>query len=315
MPIRRDAVTGAFGFTGRAIASQLLDEGREVVTLTRRLQGSDPLAERLVAHRLDFRDPEGLVAALAGVDTFYNTYWLRFPRGGQTYEGAVDESAVLLDVARRAGVRRFVHVSVVNADLAGPTAYVRAKARLEAMVRSSGIPFAIVRPTLTFGPNDILVNNLAWALRRLPLFGIPRDGRYRLQPVHVDDVARLCLEAADGPGNVTHDAAGPEVLEYREMVGLVRQAIGSRAIVVSLPHRAILGASRLLGMVVGDVVITRDEILELTTGFLASKEPPRGRIRFSEWVPANAAVLGRSWSSELARNYPPTVLQDGVRGV
>jgi NADH dehydrogenase len=268
-----------------------------------------------VAHRLDFRDRDGLVAALTGVDTFFNTYWLRFPRGSQTYQGAVDESAILLDAAGRAGVRRFVHLSVVNADPAGPTAYVRAKARLEAMVRSSGIPFAIIRPTLTFGPNDILANNLAWALRRLPLFGIPRDGHYRLQPVHVDDVARLCLEAADGPDDVTHDAAGPEVLEYREMVGIVRTAIGSRAIVVPLPHRMILGASRLLGVVVGDVVITRDEIVELSTGFLASKEPPRGTIRFSEWVPANAAALGRSWSSELARNYAPIVLQEGVPGV
>ena len=300
----RDAVTGAFGFTGRALASQLLAAGHEVVTLTRRSGQGDPLAAQIEVRPIDHDQPAELVAALAGVDVLYNTYWLRFPRGGaQTFEGAVARAAVLLAAAHEAGVRRVVHVSVVNATPDAETPYVRAKAALEVVVRSTGLEWVIVRPTLTFGPNDILINNLAWALRRLPVYGLPGLGRYTVQPVHVDDVARICVEAGAGePGRVI-DAAGPETLAYRDLVAIVRSAVGSRSIVVPMPSIAVLAAARVLGLLVRDVVLTADEIRELTSSLLTSHEPPRGTIRFSEWVPANAAALGRRWSSELARNY------------
>ena len=299
----RDAVTGAFGFTGRVLATQLLDAGHSVVTLTRRSGGGDPLAARIEVRPIEHDRPADLVSALAGVDTLYNTYWLRFPRGGATFEAAVARSAVLLAAARKAGVRRVVHVSVVNAAPDAETPYVRAKAALEAVVRSSGLEWIIVRPTLTYGPSDILINNLAWALRRLPVYGMPGRGRYTVQPVHVDDVARICIEAGAGePGSVV-DAAGPEALQYRDLVEIVRRAVGSRSIVVPMPHLAVLAAARVLGLLVRDVVLTADEIRELTSSLLTSHEPPRGTIRLSDWVPANADSLGRRWSSELARNY------------
>ena len=301
---RRDAVTGAFGFTGRAIAEALLGEGREVVTLSRRSGRGDRLAERLAAIQpLDFSKPAGLVEALSGVDTLFNTYWMRFPRGGRTFDDIVTETQVLLDAAARAGVRRLVHVSVIQADEAGETPYVRAKGRTEALVRSSGLSFTIVRPTLTYGSDDILINNLAWALRRLPVYGIPGRGHYRIQPVHVDDVARICIEAAaEAPGGIV-DAAGPETFEYRELVARIRSAIGSRSLVLPMPTFVVLAAARVLGSLVGDVVLTRDELRELMSSLLTSAEPPRGRIRLSDWLPDHAAGLGRRWSSELARNY------------
>jgi uncharacterized protein YbjT (DUF2867 family) len=299
----RDAVTGAFGFTGRAIAAQLLAAGRDVVTLTRRSGSGDPLAASLTVHPFDADRPGDLAAALEGVETLYNTSWLRFPRAGSTFEGAVARSAVLLAAARSAGVRRVVHVSVVNASSDAATPYVRAKAALEAVVRSSGLDWTIVRPTLTYGPGDILINNLAWALRRLPVYGMPGLGRYTVQPVHVEDVARICISGAEGPPARTLDAAGPETLTYRELVDLVARAVGSRAIVVPMPAPLVLAAARILGVVVHDVVLTSDEIRELTSSLLTSSQPPLGTIRISDWVPANAAALGRRWSSELARNY------------
>src|SRR3990172_1102163 len=210
MSPRRDAVTGAFGFTGRAIAEQLLEAGREVVTLTRRTGRGDPLAARIEAVPLEFGRPDLLADALRGVDTLFNTYWIRFPRGSESCETAIAESTVLIGAAREAGVRRLVHISVVGAEPLGPTPYVRAKGVLEGIVRSSGLDWSIVRPTLTYGPNDILVNNLAWALRRLPVYGLPGAGRYPIQPVHVDDVARICIEDADAPAGRVLDAAGPE---------------------------------------------------------------------------------------------------------
>ena len=299
----RVAVTGAFGFTGRAITERLLDAGHDVVTLTRRSGAGDPLTPRITVRPFDTASPAGLVAALAGVDTLFNTYWLRFPRGAATFEGAVARSATLLAAAREAGVRRVVHVSVVNASADADTPYVRAKAALESVVRSSGLEWVIVRPTLTYGPGDILINNLAWALRRLPVYGLPGLGRYTVQPVHLDDVARICVDAGTGePGRVL-DAAGPETLTYRELVDLVRDAVGSRSLVLPMPGPVVLLAAKVLGLVVRDIVLTRDEIRELTSSLLTSSQPPLGTIRVSDWVEENADALGRRWSSELARNY------------
>jgi nucleoside-diphosphate-sugar epimerase len=300
---RSFAVTGAFGFTGRAIAAALVERGDRVLTLTNHPRPADPLASRLSVAPLAFDDAADLARSLSGVEVLINTYWLRFPRESATFERALVQTGTLLGAARSAGVRRIVHVSVVGADPTAATPYVRAKGVNEAAVRWAGMEWAIVRPTLTFGPADILVNNMAWALRRLPLYGIPGLGRYPIQPVHVEDVARICLELADGPGGQVVDAAGPDTFEYRQMVAAVRSAVGSRALVAPMPGFAVLAAARLLGLVVRDVVLTRDELLELTTGFLTSKEPPRGRIRFADWVTANGASLGRRWSSELARNY------------
>jgi len=303
MADRLDAVTGAFGFTGRSLAEGLLARGRKVVTLSRRSGAGDALAARIGVHALDFGRPDALATALDGVDTLFNTYWMRFPRAGRTFDDAVAESVVLFGAARRAGVRRIVHVSVVNADEHGETAYVRGKGRLERLLASTELPFSIVRPTLTYGAGDILINNLAWALRRLPVYGMPGRGRYRIQPVHVADVARICIDAGEDEPGGTVDAAGPDTFEYRELVALVRRAIGSRSLVLPMPTLAVLAAGRALGLLVRDVVLTRDELRELTSGFLASSAPPLGRIRLSEWLPDHAAALGRRWSSELARNY------------
>jgi len=303
MASQRLAVTGSFGFTGRAITERLLAAGREVVTLTRRSGAGDPLAERIAVRPIDTTNPAQLAASLAGVDTLFNTYWLRFPRDGETFEGLVAQSAVLLAAAREAGVRRVVHVSVVNATPDAETPYVRAKAALESVVRSSAMEWAIVRPTLLYGPGDILINNLAWALRRLPVYGIPGLGRYTVQPVHVNDLARLCIDAAEGAPNRVIDAAGPEILAYRDLVGLIRGAVRSRAIVVPLPALVVFAAARLIGLFVRDVVLTRDEIRELTSSLLTSREPARGEIRISEWLRENADSIGRRWSGELSRNY------------
>jgi NADH dehydrogenase len=244
-----------------------------------------------------------LVAALRGVDTLYNTYWVRFPRGPISFERAVSETAVLLAAAREAGIRRLVHISVVNADSFTATAYFRAKATVERMVAASGISHAIVRPTLTVGPGDILVNNLAWALRRLPVLGIPGDGRYLVQPVHVEDVARVAIEAGAATITLRLDAAGPETFAHRDLVGVIHKAVRSHARIVGLPPVIVAASAHLLGRVVHDVVLTRDEIQELMGGVLVSKDAPTGRISVADWVLSNGDRLGRHYSSELARNY------------
>ena len=277
--------------------------GRSVIDLTRRPALPHPLGEAARSARLDFDQPDLLAKTLERVDTLYNTFWIRFERGAITYPWAVERSGVLFAAAARAGVRRIVHLSVINASHDAPTAYFRAKATVEDALIGSGMSYAIVRPTVTFGPGDILLNNLAWTLRRLPVFGIPGHGRYPIQPVHIDDIADLAVRAGSLAEPMTVDAAGPDTFTFREFVALVREAIGSRALVVPMPVGAALAAARLMGLIVRDEVLRRDEVTELETGLMRSAAAPTGSIRLAGWLAANADGLGRRWSSELDRHF------------
>lgn len=298
-----DAVTGATSYTGRFIAERLVASGRRVIDLTRDPRAPHPLGELAVSAALDFDHPDLLTRTLEGVDTLYNTFWIRFERGPITYGWAVERSQVLIDAAERAGVRRIVHLSVINAARDAPTAYFRAKAAVEESLTRSGVPSAIVRPTVTFGPGDILVNNLAWTLRRLPIFGIPGDGMYPIQPVHIDDIADLAVQVGSMTDRRVVDAAGPDTFTFNEFVTLVRDAVGSRAMVVHLPVWAALAGASLIGLVVRDAVLKRDEVTELRSKLMVSAEPPTGAVRLADWLARHSDTLGRRWASELDRHF------------
>lgn len=300
-----DLVTGAFGFTGSRIAERLLGQGRRVMTLTRRSSVDHPLASRVDRLPYDF-DEATLGRVLVDVDTVYVTYWMRFPRGGTTWDQLVDNVARLARASATAGVRRLVYISVTNARRDSSTAYFRAKAAAEDAVRDAGAAMstAIVRPTLLYGRGDILINNMAWTLRLLPVFGVPGDGNYRVQPVHVDDVADLAVRLGALDDLVETDAAGPETLTFNELLRVVRSAVRSRALLVHLPPALVLASTRVIGLGVRDVVLTRDEMRELMESLLVSKETAGTcPTRLTAWITENAEALGRRYSSELARNF------------
>lgn len=298
---RRSAVTGATSYTGRFIAQRLRERGEWVINLTRRPRGTTPPGVTDVAFPAS--SVAELARALDGIDTVYNTHWIRFERGSVTYGGAIETATMLLDAAAAAGIGRFVHVSVIHPSSNAPTAYFRAKARMEEIVRSRARSYAIVRPTVTFGPGDILVNNLAWTLRRLPIFGIPGDGRYPIQPVHVEDIARIAANAGASTDDLLVDAAGPERFSFDEFVRVVRSGVGSRALLVHLPVPLALAGASLIGAAVRDVVLRRDEVTELQAGLMVSDAPGLGTIRFSHWVREHGRELGQRWSNELDRHY------------
>lgn len=298
-----DAVTGATSYTGRFIAERLVARGRSVIDLTREPRIPHPLGELGSSAALDFDHPDRLGRTLEGVDTLYNTFWIRFERGSITYRWAVERSRILIAAARQSGVRRIVHLSVINAAPGAPTPYFRAKAAVEEAVIGSGVRHAIVRPTVTFGPGDILVNNLAWTLRRLPVFGVPGDGLFPIQPVHVDDIAAIAVRVGSAAEDTVVDAAGPDTFAFNEFVKLVHAAVGSRSLIVHLPVSAALVAARLLGLFVRDVVLTRDEVTELRSRLMASDEAPTGRIHLADWLADNTHTLGRHWASELDRHF------------
>ena len=296
-----DVVTGAFSYTGRHIAEALLARGRTVRTLTRRSDPSHPLANRVEVAPLAF--DERLVESLSGADTLYNTYWVRFERGATTFDRAVANTAVLFDAAKRAGVRRIVQISVANPDAGSPFPYFRAKAQTEEALRASGMQHAIVRPTLVFGPEDILVSNIAWGLRHAPIFLIAGGGRSEVQPVSVWDTASICVDAGARDDDVTLDAAGPERWSYVDFVRLIDRAVGGRARIWHSSTRVALGTARMAGLVLRDVVVTRDELEALGAGLLVSHESPLGTDRFDDWLAEHGDDLGRRYTSELARNF------------
>ncbi|MCB9837799.1 MAG: NAD(P)H-binding protein [Phycisphaeraceae bacterium] len=297
----RHAVTGAFGYSGRYIAQRLLDDDRDVITLTNSPARDHDFGDRIPAHPLCFDDPEALACSLEGVGVLYNTYWVRFNHKSFNHADAVRNTMILFDAAKRAGVRRVVHVSITNPSEDSPLEYFSGKARLERALRESGLSHAILRPTVLFGKEDILINNIAWALRRLPVFGVFGDGAYRLQPIHVDDLAALAVEHGAGQESVTINAIGPETFTYRELVKAVGVAIGRRRPIFGVPPGLGYLVGSVLGRLVGDVLITREEIRGLMADLLCVETPPTGPTRLTEWMSTCSGTLGRQYTSELAR--------------
>jgi NADH dehydrogenase len=299
------AVTGAFGYTGRYIAQRLLAENKSVITLTGRPDRPNPFGERVKAHAFNFDKPSALTASLEGVEVLYNTYWVRFDYGQTTFAQAVRHTKTLFDAAKTAGVRRVVHVSITNPSLDSTLPYFRGKAELEQYLRASGLSYAILRPTVVFGREDILLNNIAYILRRFPVFVMPGSGEYRLQPIYVEDLAALAVREGGSDENRIIDAVGPETFTFAALVRMVRERVGSRARIVSLPPGVALFLSRLVGLLVKDVVLTRDEVEGLMQNLLVTSSPPAGQTRFSEWARDNAHMLGAKYASELERHYRP----------
>jgi nucleoside-diphosphate-sugar epimerase len=299
-----DLVTGAFSYSGSHIADALLDAGRAVRTLTFHPDRPHRLHGRVEVSPYRFDDQVALTHSLEGVDTLYNTYWVRFDHGTTTFANAIANSRALFCAARRAGVRRIVHVSIANPSLESKLAYYRGKALVELALAEAGVPYSIVRPTLVFGgERDVLVNNIAWILRRLPIFAIAGSGDYEVQPVHVEDLARICVQSAGVDGDEVIDAAGPQVMTFEELVGAVRRSVGARSPTVHLPPVVMAAVSRLLGLVVDDVVLTPEEINGLTAGLLVSHRPPLGRIEFSAWLEESHDSIGSAYANELQRHF------------
>jgi NADH dehydrogenase len=299
-----DLVTGAFSYSGSHIAQRLLESGRQVRTLTFHPDRDHPLQEHVEALSYRFDDPAALVRSLEGVSTLYNTYWVRFDRGQTSFANAIESSRMLFFAARTAGVQRIVHVSITNPSIESALPYFRGKALVEYALAQSGMAYAIIRPTWLFGgKRDVLVNNIAWILRRLPAFATPGSGAYPVQPVHVDDLARICIDAAGSSHDLVLDAAGPELMRFSQLVALVRDAVGAHAPVIPLPPALMTVAARALGLFVGDVVLTPEEITGLMAGLLISHHPPRGQIAFSKWLDEHKTSLGSSYANELQRHF------------
>lgn len=297
-----DVVTGAFSYSGAAIAKALLANGRTVRTVTGHPERSGD-DSGIQARPLDFNDQLGLVDSLRGATTLYNTYWVRFAHHQIAHDVAVANSRTLFLAAKRAGVQRIVHISITNPSIESPFPYFRGKALVERALNESEVSYAVLRPAILFGGDGVLINNIAWLLRHLPVFGVGGDGNYRVRGIHVDDLAQLCLEVSDRTDDSVTDAVGPERPTFNELVTSIRDAVGARSRIVHVPGAVVPALSSVLGVALHDVLLTKDEYQAMAQGLADTDSPSTGSTHLSTWISERGDDLGIHYANELSRHF------------
>lgn len=299
-----DVVTGGLSYIGKYITQRLVSNGKQVRILTGHLTRPNPFGNQVMILPFNFDNEPELIKNLQGAETLYNTYWVRFDHGAISFNKAVENTKRLIRAAEAAGVRKLVHLSVSNPSEDSPYPYFRGKAVLEKFIAQSKLPYAILRPTLVYGgEEEILVSNITWLLRRFPIFAVPSPGSYRVQPIFVDDLAEMAVDAARNVHNKIIDAAGPEALTFAEMVRLVARKIGSRSLIFKLNPDLSLFLLKIVGVMVNDVVLTRDDLGALMDHLLISKNAPAGKTRLSDWLGRNGDKLGHRYANEMNRHF------------
>ncbi len=298
-----NVVTGGFGYTGKYITRRLLAMGKRVKTLTGHPDRPNLSGDQVSVAPYNFDNPAALVESLRGATTLYNTYWVRFNYGDVTFDRAVENLRTLFNAAKAADVRRVVHTSIANPSEDSPLPYYRGKALAEQALIETGLSYAMIRPAVIFGDEDILINNIAWMLRRFPIFAVPGRGDYKIQPIFVEDVAEIVVSAGGHDENVVIDAVGPEVYSFDALLRLMARTLRRRVGFVHMSAGAALFLTRLIGLLVRDVVLTHEEIEGLMANLLASGSPPTGRTRLSDWLAEHADTVGARYASELKRHY------------
>lgn len=297
-----DVVTGAFGYSGAAIATQLQAAGRRVRTVTGH-PGRAPAGTAIDVRPLNFHRPAELARSMQGAHTLYNTYWVRFAYGSVDHDMAVVNSRILFDAAVAAGIQRIVHISITNPSLDSPYSYFRGKAHVEQILAGTGVSYAIVRPGILFGRGGVLINNMAWLLRHLPVFAVGGRGAYQIRGIHIDDLARLCVRLGAGTDTVTMDAVGPQSLTFSQLVSALRTAVASHSIVMPLPGPVVVGLSQVLGLVLRDALLTRAEYQAMVDGLVDSNAPATGTIGMADWIADHGPEHGHRYANELDRHF------------
>ena len=252
--------------------------------------------------------PDALTSALEGADILACAYWTRHNRPPVGHRGpwlshaeATERTGMLVESALAAGVSRLVWTSIANPGLDPDLSYYAGKAQVERFVKESGIPYAVLRPACFFGPGGLLIENIAWAVRHLPVFPIPSGDPYHVRPIHVDDYAQLVADACRGTDTFTQDATGPDRIEFQELIRYIARTINARTQIVRLPigvcHFLYGAASHLMR----ETILTLDELKGLSRNRLDSQEPPSGSISLTAWIKENAETIGSRFLREPRR--------------
>lgn len=222
-------LTGGTGFVGGHLRRELLKRGHEIRLLVHKR--GDGFGEGVEQVEGDVTRPETFAARVNGCDATINLVGIirEFPDRGATFERLhVEATGNVIAAARGAGVKRHLQMSALGTRPNAVSAYHRTKFRAEELVRGSALDWTIFRPSIVFGPKDAFVNMLAGYIRSYPAVPVIGDGKYRLQPVSADDVARCFAMALEMPQTIgqTFELCGPDRLPYNEMLDTIGRALG-----------------------------------------------------------------------------------------
>lgn len=295
------AVTGAFGYSGKYIAQELLNQNKQVITLTNSYKRHNPFGDKVKAFPFNFDNKQKIIENLKEVKVLYNTYWVRFNHKNFTHADAVKNTKLMFEAAKEAGVEKIVHVSITNPRLDSQLEYFSGKAELEEALKKTGISYSILRPTVIFGKEDILINNIAWVLRKFPFIAVFGNGEYKIQPIYVMDLAKLAIRESENTENVIIDAIGPETFTYNELIDTIGEIIGVKRNKKHVSDNMGYFLGRIISSFVGDVLITREEIDGLKSNLLYTQSPPAANKKLTDWIKEHKDVLGKKYSNELSR--------------
>jgi nucleoside-diphosphate-sugar epimerase len=294
-------VTGAFGYSGKYIAEELLSRDKQVITLTNSVNRPNPFGYDVRAFPFNFDKKEELIESLQKVKVLYNTYWVRFNHKTFKHSTAIDNTLTLFEAAKKAGVERIVHVSITNATKETHLEYFQGKGILEQALINSGLSYSILRPTVIFGHEDILINNIAWMIRHMPVMGVFGDGKYRLQPIYVKDLAKLAVEQGENTEDKIVDAIGPETFEYKQLIETIAEILGIKRRIISVSDNFGYFVGKIVGIFKNDYLITKEEIKGLKSDLLFTNSQPAGNVKLTDWIKENKDILGKKYSNELKR--------------
>ena len=244
-------VFGASGFLGRHVVRELTTRGWRVRAAVRRPYLAEHLQVfgvpgQVQLFQANLRYPASVEDALRGADAAVNLVGLLAETGKQTFDGVQRDGAA--NVARAcaaANIARLVHVSAIGADERAKSDYARTKGQAERAVREAVPEAVILRPSVVFGPQDDFFNRFGAMSRLSPALPLIGGGKTRFQPVYVDDVADAVCAALENPAHAgrTFELGGPEVMSFRELMGLLLRIVDRRRALVPLPF----GVAGLMG--------------------------------------------------------------------
>ena len=258
-------VTGASGFVGRNLVRQLQKDGiavRALVRNTAKAAWLRDLGAELVDG--DISNPSSFEAAMEGCEKAIHLVGIIQEAPGVTFKGVhVDGTRNLLETAKKAGVRHFIYQSALGTRPNAKSQYYRTKWDAEELVRASGLPFTILRPSLIYGPGDLFTLRLAESIKISPVLPVIGTGQSKVQPIFIDDVIKciLMISASDSYLNEMYEIGGPEQLTYEEVTKAIAAALGIKRPTVHMPMFFIRTMAKVAETVLPKPPVTTDQLI------------------------------------------------------
>jgi uncharacterized protein YbjT (DUF2867 family) len=295
-------LTGATGFVGRNMLERLLAEGHGVRAALRGLPGQKARLVQGFSREGDFQyvpgdvvDGTRLDEGMQGCDAVIHLVGIIVEKGRNTFERVHHiGTRNVVEAAKRTGVKRLIHMSALGARADGVAAYQITKWKGEEEVRSSGIPYCILRPSLIFGDGDGFVTQMIETMRSAPLFRpVPGDGKPKFRPIFVDDVTACFVRAlaAEAATNQTIELGGADELTLNDVLAEIAQCAGVRKPAVHIPMPLMVAGAAMMQALLKNPPVTKDQLRMLREGSTCDIEP---MVRILGVKPRGFKGCGRS---------------------